>query len=157
MHFFERHLRGNCSQRGSEAAFQQIARAIRFKGAATKGLIFTAPYFNLHANTPVTKQFVSAYAASGDTTQPLNFYVTGEYEAMMIFADIEKYVQSHNLPDNGDSMAKAVAAIKTFPGVGGNITINPDGTVSRPLSLQEVGNGKFTILSSNLNTTLPKS
>jgi len=124
-------------------------------GAATKGLIFTAPYFNLQADTPVTKQFVAAYAASGDTTQPPNFYVTGEYEAMMIFADLEKYVQSHHLPDNGNSLAKAVAAIHTFAGIGGNITFNSDGTVTRPLSLQEVGTGKFIVLKTNIKTTLP--
>ena len=128
---------------------------ITSKGAATKGLIFTAPYFNLQSTTPVTKQFVSAYAASGDSTQPPNFYVSGEYEAMMIFADLEKYVQAHKLPNNGDSLAKAVAAIHTFAGIGGNITINSNGTVTRPLSLQQVGDGKFVVMTNNLSTTLP--
>jgi len=125
------------------------------KGAATRGLIFTAPYFNLASPDPVTKQFLTAYKASGDTTEPPNFYVIGNYEAMMIFADAEKYIQAHHLPNDGDSLSEAVHAIKTFAGIGGNITINPDGTVQRPLSLQEVEAGSFKVLNTDLPSSLP--
>lgn len=134
----------------------QTDTLIGAKGVATRGLTFTAPYFNLKASTALTKQFVAAYAKSGDTTEPPNFYVIGYYEAMFIFKDLEQYVRSHNLPNNGNSLAKAVAAIRTFPGIGGKIRINPNGTVTRPLSLQKVGNGKFVILSTNVKTSIPK-
>jgi ABC-type branched-subunit amino acid transport system substrate-binding protein len=125
------------------------------KGAPATGLILTTPYFDLQADTPRTKEFMKAYEASGSSEPTPNFYVTGSYEAVLILSDAINHLVDQGKEITGKSLAAAVKEIKTFDGIGGKITINDDGTVTRPLSLQEVEPGKLKVLDKDVDSSKP--
>ena len=108
---------------------------LNLAGKAAEGMIISSSQPEVLSADVL--DFQERYKARfGETPDVL---ATNAYDAVMIQA--KAYVVC-----NGDSacMAKEIASTKNFPGVSGQITINPkDHSVSKPTIFKVVKNGKF--------------
>lgn len=112
----------------SEAFLQNGGQAIEGVEMATS--------FDINSSTPAMKKFRQEYTESFGN-EP-NFGAAQGYEAATILVEALKRCNNDykGLPD-------ALRSIQNFPGLAGNISIDPYGDVTRPLYLLQVKGGKW--------------
>lgn len=114
------------------------------KSESAQGAIFTAEHLDFNANTR-SKSFLEAYKKKYGNGTP-NYYAVNYYNAVMIYADLIKYLQDHHESMTGPHMLDALHAIKTFDVVGGPLSFRKNGTVQMPIEINRIKNGTWTTL-----------
>ncbi|HVU28543.1 MAG TPA: ABC transporter substrate-binding protein [Verrucomicrobiae bacterium] len=105
------------------------------------GKALEGDYFSTHYSpqdtSPAVQNFVKEYRAKYNET-PDAMAALG-YDSAMILADAIKHVGT----TDGAKVRDALAATKNFPGVTGNITIDPNRDASKPAVILTITNGQF--------------
>jgi branched-chain amino acid transport system substrate-binding protein len=105
-------------------------------GAALEGDYFSTHY-SPQDTSPAVQNFVKEFKAKYNET-PDAMAALG-YDSAMILADAIKRAGS----TDGAKIRDALAATKNFPGVTGNITMDPNRDASKPAVILEIKNGTF--------------
>ncbi|MGC8621816.1 MAG: ABC transporter substrate-binding protein, partial [Caldisphaera sp.] len=100
------------------------------------GMIVT--YVNLKG----TPKFLSEYKARYGS-EPQSIYPIAFYNAVQVIAQSLKYMVARRMEINGENFLKSIHEIKNFTGAAGKFTIRPDGTVTAPVAIGIIENGKI--------------
>jgi branched-chain amino acid transport system substrate-binding protein len=129
-----RQLGINCPFFGTDG--WESSSLVPIGGASLEG-----DYFSTHYSpddvSPVVQNFVKEYKTKYDET-PDTMAALG-YDSALILADAIKRAGA----TDGGKLRDALAATKNFPGVTGNITIDPDRNASKPAVILEIKDGMF--------------
>ncbi len=105
-------------------------------GLAAEGLISASATFDPESADGSVKSFVESYTAKYGTAP--DFIAANSYDAVYLIAS--PFRQGLTA---GEQIKKALYSVKNFPGVGGTMTFDSRGEVSKPISVVRVTNGKF--------------
>lgn len=106
---------------------------------AAQGALFTAEHVNYNANK-MTKKFREDFKKKYGNAP--NYYQVNYYNAVIIYADLIKYLQDHNQSFTGPHLLNALHSIGSFDVVGGKVSFRKDGTVQMPIAINRLKNGK---------------
>ena len=106
---------------------------------AAQGSIFTAEHVNYSANE-MTKKFRADFKKKYGSAP--NYYQVNYYNAVIVYADLIKYLQDHNQKFTGPNLLKALHSIASFDVVGGKVSFRKNGTVQMPIAINRLKNGK---------------
>lgn len=109
------------------------------KASATQGAIFTAEHVNYDANE-LTRRFQKAYEKKYGSAP--NYYEVNYYNAVLVYANLIKYLQDHDQDFTGQNLLQALHKIGTFDVVGGPVTFRKNGTVQMPIEINRIKDGK---------------
>lgn len=115
----------------------QVPELLTIGGTAVNGMYFTAHFHRQAAVTPRARQFIKAYEAA--TKKELDAFAALGADAYLML--LEAIKQAHST--RGPQIRQALANLKNFPGVSGNITIGPDNNPIKGVVINKVKNGKF--------------
>lgn len=110
---------------------------LNIAGNAAEGLLLASEALNLASDDPLIQEFRSKYMEK--MNQEPDFFSVNAYDA---FRMIVRAGESYGF--TSDWIKEGLYALKDFYGVGGRITFDKDGEVTKPVAIKEVKNGKFT-------------
>ncbi len=117
----------------------ESSELVTIGGAAVDGDYFST-HFSPEEQSPAVQKFVkdfqSKYGVMPDAMAALG------YDSAMLLADAVKRAGS----TDGPKVRDALAATKDFPGIAGNITIDPQRNATKPLVILQVKDGKFHLV-----------
>lgn len=113
------------------------------KLSAAQDTIFTSQHMNWDAND-MTRQFHSKFEKKYGTSP--SYYSANYYNAVLVYADLIHYLQENHQKVTGENLLAALHKIATFEVVGGKITFRENGTVQMPIAINQIKDGKPTVL-----------
>ena len=108
-----------------------------------QGALFTNQSVNYDANA-LSKEFHDKYVKKfgGEPS----FYVANYANAVFIYADLIKHLESKKVSVNGEHLLSALHQLKTFDVIGGPVKFSPQGTVTVPLQINVISESKASPL-----------
>jgi branched-chain amino acid transport system substrate-binding protein len=110
---------------------------LQIAGEAAEGLRFVDSSFDPASSRPKTRAFVETFRKRF-AKEPGVLAASG-YDSVLVLAEAIRTSGS----TDGDSLRKAILALKDFPGVVGPISFTDDGNVHRPVRISAVRGGAF--------------
>jgi branched-chain amino acid transport system substrate-binding protein len=104
-----------------------------------QGAIFDHQSVSFEAND-LSRQFHDRYVKKYGA-EP-NFYVANYANAVFIFADLVQRLEAQKTGVNGEHLLAALHKQKTFEVIGGAVKFSTQGTVSVPMQINEIKDGK---------------
>jgi branched-chain amino acid transport system substrate-binding protein len=121
-------------------------QVIDLAGSGADNIVYTAAYADLQSQDPVTKTFMDAFRAKFGAASPHPFTVS-YYDGALVWVELARYIQQHNLPYSGESLRSALLEIKRFPSLGGSETVfRDDGSAAKAVAIKKISGGKFTMV-----------
>lgn len=114
------------------------AELAKIGGPAIEGAYYSNHYSH-QEQRPAVQAFVTAYQAKYTGETPDGLAALG-YDAAMLLFDSMKRAKSLG----GKDLAAAIAATRDYPGVTGNITIDPDRNAQKPAVVVQMKGGQPT-------------
>jgi len=111
-------------------------RIIEIAGATADGAIFTYPTFDPKSEAPVINNFVKSYSEKFKN-EPDAFAVQG-YDSMHLLT-----TSLSGDPEMDGSLSDRISKIENFEGVGGTISFDNEGFVTKPLRIMKIEKGNF--------------
>lgn len=110
-------------------------------GDAIEGFKFAIDEFNADSDVPETQRFVKDFRAKFNTDP--EFYGANYYEAMFMLRDVMLALDKEGKPIDGRNLDAKIREIRCFRSVyGGEMCLKDNGTVSKPIAIFQVKNGK---------------
>lgn len=119
---------------------------VKIGGKAIEGGYFSTHY-SPDSTDPRVKEFVANFKKINNGEAPDSLAATAYDAAKIVLASIEKAGATSVTEENRKKVRDALATTTDFPGVTGDITIDKDRNVTKPLVLVQVKDGKFAYVS----------
>jgi len=134
------------SQRVSTYAGGYNPQMIEKAGKGAEGLIVTSLAPNEKQN-PNVGPYIERWKKAENRIPNGLPYTQYLYDSAYLVAALYEYVEKNKLPASGESMRKALLAVKTFElPMTGKLVVNENHTVRKPVNLLTVENAKFVPL-----------
>ena len=115
-------------------------------GKGAEGLIVTSLAPNEQQN-PNVGPYIERWKKAENRVPNGLPYTQYLYDSAYLVAALYEYIEKNKLPATGENMRKALLAVKTFNlPLTGQLVINEDHTVKKPVNLVTVKDGKFVPL-----------
>ena len=114
-------------------------------GQAIEGFKFAIDEFNVDSDVPETQRFVKEFRAKFNADP--EFYGANYYEATFMLRDVMQALAKEGKPLDGKNMDAKIRQIRCFKSVyGGEMCLKDNGTVSKPIAIFQVKDGKRELL-----------
>ncbi len=111
---------------------------------AAEGALFTSQKLSWEATDPLTQRFVKdfeAHAHRAPTPSAANYY-----NAVLIYADVLKDLEAHQVAPSGEAIREALQRIRRFDVVGGPLEFTADGSANLPMQVNLITGGQVKAL-----------
>lgn len=112
-----------------------VQELLTIAGSAAEGVVYATPSYDPQSNDTAIRTFADAFRRANG--KEASIFEANGYDAVMILASVMKRGAM-----TGADIAKAIAAIKDYPGAAGNTTFT-SGDVVKPARVMTVRDGKF--------------
>ncbi len=109
-----------------------------------EGLVYTSQVSKWDSEDPVTKRFVADWRAKYNADP--NIYNQNYYNALRLFGLLAANLEQAGKPVNGENLREEMLRVRTFPLVGGNGTFDDKGSISMPIQINQIKDGKPAII-----------
>jgi ABC-type branched-subunit amino acid transport system substrate-binding protein len=93
-----------------------------------KGTLYAGESLDMTLKTWPTSAFMEAWEKKHGSKEQPSFYVANYANAVLMSGELAKQVREEGKPVNGETLLAALHSTKTFELVGGEVTLNSDGT-----------------------------
>jgi branched-chain amino acid transport system substrate-binding protein len=112
---------------------------LRLAGDTAEGIIYSQPGLDLNATDPITKYFVSTYREHYG--EDPDFWCAQFYEGTrLLCAAVAAGAKT------GEEIRQFLVGVKDFKGLGGSITFDEKGCITRTIRMKKISGGKFVYL-----------
>jgi ABC-type branched-subunit amino acid transport system substrate-binding protein len=111
-----------------------------------EGVIYSAESLPLTGSDQDTKEFVAAFSKAYPK-QSVNQLALNYYNSVMLYVTAVNKLKAENLAYNGANLNKVMNSMTSFVGVGGTLTLSADHTITVPLAIYKIENGKPVVVS----------
>lgn len=108
------------------------------------GSVFTTQATNFESDDPVTARFVKDFRARYGA-EPVTYH-QNYYNATRLFGLLTAELEKQGKEVNGDNLREVLLAQRSFDLVGGRGEFNEHGTLSMPIQLNRIENGKTVVI-----------
>lgn len=112
-----------------------------------EGVIYSAEALPLTGSDTDTKEFVAAFHKAYPS-QSVNQLALNYYNAVLLYVDAVAKLKADDLSYSGANLNKVLSGLSSFVGVGGNLKLSADHTITVPLAIYKIANGKAVVVSS---------
>jgi len=112
------------------------SKLLDISGGAAEGLVSASAPFDVNSPDPRVQSFVNSYTSRFNN--PPDFISGNSYDAINVIAGLFK-----NGATSADQIKTGLYETREFPGVGGQMTFDQNGEVTKPIAVVVVRGGKF--------------